>query len=502
MFTVSLELLLKRDLRLDPHEAVAIAQAVAADHGVPCVDNVQLRSDGTVACVAHAVTPSARQLAEFLHRLLPPGARVPAALQYAVARGLGEAEAPPFESIDAFSTVLERFENGDRAQVIRGVLARAARPEPAPAPVPAPAARVRLFEPPPVPVAPRRSHARMAGVALALCASAVIGFVSVRSVYLRDAAPADDRPTEMARASLNNDGQPAAAIKQVGTSGSEPAPFPAVASVARNGAAVGRMPGALIGAGFSPAFSSTGNALFFHTGDPKSARSAIAMAASSDWSPGSVRIVTLIDDGSRNYHAQPSPDGEWIAFDSDRDGERGVYLAKRDGSGARRISGEGYAALPSWSPDSMRLTFVRAEADRPSVWNLWLEPTGGGEARRLTRYRYGQTWSASWFPDSVRVCFTHEDVLTLLDLESGRMRQFRSPVEGALVRTASVSPDGSRIIFQVLRHGVWMLDVARGTMQRVLADPTAEEFTWTPDGTRVAFHSRSGGRWGIHLVTP
>jgi hypothetical protein len=28
MFTVSLELLLKRDLRLDPHEAVAIAQAV------------------------------------------------------------------------------------------------------------------------------------------------------------------------------------------------------------------------------------------------------------------------------------------------------------------------------------------------------------------------------------------------------------------------------------------------------------------------------------------
>src|SRR4029079_9989220 len=184
---------------------------------------------------------------------------------------------------------------------------------------------------------------------------------------------------------------PAAVIKQVGTRGNEPVPFPAVASVARDGAAMGRVPGALIGAGFSPAFSSAGNALFFHTGDPKSARSAIAMAASSDWSPGSLRIATLIEDGSRNYHAQPSADGEWIAFDSDRDGERGVYLAKRDGSQARRISGEGYAALPSWSPDGMRLTYVRAEADRPSAWNLWLAPIDGGEARPPHQDRYTQT---------------------------------------------------------------------------------------------------------------
>ena len=497
MFTVSLALLLKRDLRLEPHEAVAIAQAVAAQHGVPVVDNVQLRSDGVVTCIAHAVMPSVRELAEFLHRMLPPGARVPAPLQYAVARGLGEVDAPAFESVEALSTVLERFEVGDRAEVIRGVLARASRPESAPAPVPAPAARAGLIEMPP-PAAPPPARAGMAVVAFALCASAILGFVSVRSLYLRETPPAAERPAALTPIAE----EPAAVIKQVGTSGSAPAPLPAVAAVVRDGATAGLAPGAVIGAAFSPAFSPSGNALFFHTGDPKGAKSAIAMAASSDWSPGSVRIVTLIDDGSRNYHAQPSPDGTWIAFDSDREGERGVYVAKRDGSEVRRISGAGYAALPSWSPDGMRLTYVRAEADRPSVWNLWMKPIDGGEARRITRYRYGQTWSASWFPDSVRVCFTHEDVLSVLDLESGRMRQYRSPVEDALVRTAAVSPDGSRIIFQVLRHGVWMLDVARGTMQRVLADPTAEEFAWTPDGTRVAFHSRSDGRWGIHLFTP
>ena len=34
-------------------------------------------------------------------------------------------------------------------------------------------------------------------------------------------------------------------------------------------------------------------------------------------------------------------------------------------------------------------------------------------------------------------------------------------------------------------------------MKRVLADPSAEEFTWAPDGRRVAFHSRRSGEWGL-----
>lgn len=39
-----------------------------------------------------------------------------------------------------------------------------------------------------------------------------------------------------------------------------------------------------------------------------------------------------------------------------------------------------------------------------------------------------------------------------------------------------------------------------GSMQRVLDDPTAEEFTWAPDGRRVAFHSRRAGGWGLWMM--
>jgi len=252
---------------------------------------------------------------------------------------------------------------------------------------------------------------------------------------------------------------------------------------------------------FSPAFAANGTAIFFHTGRERDARSAIEVATAGSQTEGELRILTIVDDGSHNYHAQPSPDGRFVAFDSDRDGERGIYVANRDGSQVRRVSGAGYAAVPTWSRNNEWLAYIRAEAAKPSVWNLWMQPAAGGSARRVTDYRYGQTWAASWFPDDRRITYSHEDTLMVLDLKTGEATRYRTPVKGQLVRTPAVSPDGMKIIFQVFRHGAWILDLADGSMQRVLTDPTAEEFAWSPDGRRVAFHSRRNGQWGIYVLS-
>ena len=96
--------------------------------------------------------------------------------------------------------------------------------------------------------------------------------------------------------------------------------------------------------------------------------------------------------------------------------------------------------------------------------------------------------------------FTHEDKVIVLDLDTGRTREFSSPVKGRLVRTPAVSPDGTKVIFQVFRNGAWILDFTDGSTRRVLTDPTAEEFAWAPDGRRVAFHSRRDGQWGIYIL--
>jgi Tol biopolymer transport system component len=256
-------------------------------------------------------------------------------------------------------------------------------------------------------------------------------------------------------------------------------------------------PTSIASAAFSPAFATTGSAVFYHSG--MGPRSAIMKADTG--SDGEVlRVTRVVDDRASNFHARPSPDGRLIAFDSDRDGERGVYIADAEGQGVRRVSGDGFAAVPSWSPDGRTLAFVRAEDDKPKVWNIWTVDLDTGEQKRVTSHAFGQPWGAAWFPDGRRIAYSHEDRLVIRTVDGQRRTTVNSPIRGGWVRTPAVSPDGRQVIFQVRKNGAWVLDVASGRMRKVLTDPTAEEFTWSPDGRRVAYHSRRSGKWGVRVL--
>ena len=254
------------------------------------------------------------------------------------------------------------------------------------------------------------------------------------------------------------------------------------------------VPGASV---YSPSFANVGTAMFYHA--ESNGQSAL-MRADTDSRGAILRITSVVDDSARNFHARPSPDGTRIAFDSDRDGERAVYIADADGKQVRRVSGDGFAAIPSWSPDGATLAFVRAEPGRPKVWNLWTMDVASGQTRRLTSYRFGQPWGGSWFPDGRRMAYSHEQSLVVLDTVTGRQQTYTSPIKGRLLRTPAVSPDGKRVMFQVYRDGAWLLDLPSGAMRKILADPSAEEYTWAPDGRRVAYHSRRSGGWGVWVM--
>ena len=232
---------------------------------------------------------------------------------------------------------------------------------------------------------------------------------------------------------------------------------------------------------------------------PSSATMGTAAFVRDNGSEAVLRITKVTDASAKDFDARPSPDGRFVAFDSDREGTRAVFVADGDGANVRRISGDGFAAMPTWSPDGSQLAYVKAEPDNPDVWNLWLADVMTKHEQRLTDYDAGESWGASWFPDGRHLAFGRGNTVMTLDL-GNRTRRMLYELPHGHIRTLAVSPDGRRIVFSVEDTGAWLLDVRAVSAHRVVDDPTAENFAWGPDGRRVAFHSARSGGWSVRIL--
>jgi Tol biopolymer transport system component len=237
---------------------------------------------------------------------------------------------------------------------------------------------------------------------------------------------------------------------------------------------------------------------------PAVAATATDAQPSGDETPGGsgFQLANVEDGTHRAENVSLSPDGTRVAFDSDRDGVRGVYIAARDGTGVKRVGGPGLTVGPAWAPDGRALAVLRAEDDMPQVRNLWLLDVESGQERRLTNYRYGEISPASWFPDGRRLCYAQGDRLYVMDTDSGASRSFDSPKAARPIRAVAASPDGRHIVFQVENDGGWLMNLHDGSVRRVLDDPTVERLAWSPSGGRVAYFSRRAGHWGVWVMAP
>jgi Tol biopolymer transport system component len=430
-----------------------------------------------------------RQLGAMLHAFLVPEgaahARVPGPLMLLAARAAGGIDLPR-PSLAEVERVLSRFGSSEPA-ILSSVYRRCVR---RPVVQESLTARVTPVSPrPSSPLHEPRDDDRLRTAVVAAATVAVLTLLVIANLLFFTWR------SEHGDASRSHQVEVTQPVSQT-TPSREPAPraerSPEPAA-ARDGEPAPLLTASLVGADvFSPSFSNTGNEVVFHAGRMPSA----LMRASLD-AHGQPIVVPLVRDGAANFHATMSPDGRWLAYDSDRDGTRGVYIAHADGSEPQKVSGDRYAAVPHWSPDGARLAFLRAESRRPRVWNVWIFDVGTRAMTRVSRHSVGQAWGASWFPDGNRIAYSVEDRLVIADLRDGTTRTVRSPVRGRLVRTPAVSPDGRSIVFQVYRDGVWLLNVASGVTRRVLADRAAEEFAWAPDGARVVYHTRRNGAWSL-----
>ena len=126
-----------------------------------------------------------------------------------------------------------------------------------------------------------------------------------------------------------------------------------------------------------PRFSPDGTQVTFDTDDGKSADVWVYDRSSAS----AMRRLTF---SGRNRHPVWSPDGRWIVFQSDRDGDLGMYRQRADGSGAPErltTADRATAHVPqSWSPSGDLLLFT---SNTGGTLNAWTGASNPGSTSTL-----------------------------------------------------------------------------------------------------------------------
>lgn len=204
----------------------------------------------------------------------------------------------------------------------------------------------------------------------------------------------------------------------------------------------------------------------------------------------------LTDDKAQDRSPSWSPDGAWIAFQSNRGGTYQVFAIRPDGSLMTRVTSASQDAVnPIWSPDSTHIAFTLNQvalcrvAFQPGQTSAEVETlldfggpghefmiakTWSMDGKKIAGVRLsrdGKTAGVSTFdlktrelrhitstpylspvflPGGQRLVCSRSEKLWMLDLGTGAATQIPTPEGVAVQKNVSVSPDGRWILFNQL----------------------------------------------------
>lgn len=221
--------------------------------------------------------------------------------------------------------------------------------------------------------------------------------------------------------------------------------------------------------------------------------------------------VQLTDGTAEDWGPAWSPDGNRIAFTSERDGNREIYVMNADGSGETRLTSHTAQDFsPTWTPDGLKIAF---RSDRPGgdAWTIHPDGTnlvpidlGGLHARVL-----------DYSPDGTKLAFTAEDndIVSVYIASADGSNPQKLTSSGVHEDDPRWSPDGTKIAF------IRTVSAARApsglggqTDLFVINDDGTGEVNltndalfdsqpaWSPDATTFVFYSERPAGDGLYLM--
>ena len=252
--------------------------------------------------------------------------------------------------------------------------------------------------------------------------------------------------------------------------------------------------------------------------------------------------ITYGDKSSTN--PKWSPDGNWLAFTSNRkDNKNNLYLLRLNGGEAEPLTDvkTGISNF-DWSPDGRWIAFSMSDnksedeekndkgkndfrwvnenqkMSRLYVVSVIKDANGKREPRKLTTENYNVGGDFDWSPDGRRIVFSHakspvandwtSSDVSLLEVTSGKTTPFLK--SNAAESSPRFSPDGKSIAVTVsddpprwASNETINIYPAAGGAPKVLAasfDGQPNFAGWSPDGKRIYFSEARGTGTRIYMV--
>ncbi len=212
----------------------------------------------------------------------------------------------------------------------------------------------------------------------------------------------------------------------------------------------------------------------------------------------------ITDHTALDYNATFSPDGEWIVFTSERNGNADLFALKLEGNKKviQLTKSKAMDDAADISPDGKWLIFVSNRDGFPDIYKMKFAPDQANSIEapeRLTKYPLGD-FNPSFSPDGSQIAFSrqqeditdrHTDIF-LMDSDGSNVKRVTDYRELQQISGApDWSPDGEHIYFYAMQYDrkgyIGRIRADSSKIQKVISDVFVTHPSITPDG-RILFY--------------